>query len=169
MNYGQVSQSIPSWQKISGISMKPKLAFAILKYTKKVSEAFDLAEKLRIALIHAITNTKLGEDVKIEPKTEEFNKYISGLQEIMSERVDLELIDLNFEEVVNSVDDKDVSLSVSDLAKLEVFFVCIEGKNDVDPACPCPDDDCKEVDPACPCPDDDCPDPCPDDDCDCDE
>ncbi|KKN03193.1 hypothetical protein LCGC14_1110140 [marine sediment metagenome] len=165
MNYGQVSQSIPAWQKISGISMKPKLAFAILKYTKKVSEAFDLAEKLRIALIHAITNTKLGEDVKIEPKTEEFNKYISGLQEILCEEVDLEPIDIDFEEVVNSVDDKDVSLSVSDLAKLEVFFVC----NDVDPACPCPDDDCNEVDPACPCPDDDCPDPCPDDDCDCDE
>lgn len=159
MNYGQVSNSISAWQKISGISMKPTLAFAILKYTKKVAEAHELSEKLRISLIHEVTNTKPGTEVSIEPETREFKEYIGGIQAILCEKVDLEPIDIDFEEVINAVDDKDESLSVSDLARLEVFFMCNEEKIVVPGPNKCPDDDC--------CPDEDCkPDAdCPDGDC----
>ncbi len=132
MNYGQVFRSISSWQKISGISMKPRIAFAILKYTKRVSDEFELIEKQRVALIHEITATEPESEVKIEPDTEEFNKYIAGLQEILIVESDLEPIDLDFEEVINAVDDKDESLTVSDLAVLEPFFYC-DCKDDCPP------------------------------------
>ncbi len=130
----QVFQSIAAWQKLSGVSMKPKLAFKILMYTKKVAAEHEAVEKQRIALVHEITGTKPGEEVKIEPDTDEFKKYIVGLQEILLVESDLKPLDLDFEEVVNAVDKKDESLTIADLSALEPFFKC------------CPDDcDCDNV------------------------
>ena len=63
---GQIFQSIAAWQRLSGINMKPKLAYAILKYTKLVGDEHAVAEKQRIALIHELTNTSDGEDANIE-------------------------------------------------------------------------------------------------------
>ena len=124
MNCGQVFRSIAAWRKISGVSMKPKIAFAILKYTKKVSEEYDIIEKQRIALIHEVTGTEAGAEATIEPESEEFKKYITGLQEILLVYSDLKPIDLDFEEVVGALDEKNETLTVSDLATLEPFFDC---------------------------------------------
>ena len=127
----QVFQSIKSWQKLSNINMKPKLAFKILMYTKKVADEHKAIDELRVALVHEITNTQPGSEVKIKPDTEEFFKYVKGLQEILLVESNLKPIDLDFEEVVNAVDEKDESLTVADLSALEPFFKC------------CDDCDCK--------------------------
>lgn len=122
MNCGQVFRSIKTWQKISNISMKPRLAFKILIYTKKVSGEFEIIEKQRIALIHEITGTEPGSEVEIEPESDEFREYLLGLQEILLVSSGLEYIDLDFEEIIDSIGDKNETLSVSDLAVLEPFF-----------------------------------------------
>lgn len=134
MNCGHVFGSIKAWQKLSGISMKPKLAYKILKYTKLVAAEHDVIEKQRIALVHEITGTAEGQDAKIEPDTIAFEAYFIGLQEILAVETNLKPIDLDFEEVINSVDEKDESLTVGDLSVLEQFFCC--------PDCDC-DCDCE--------------------------
>ncbi len=135
----QVFQSIAAWQKLSGVNMKPKLAFKILMYTKKVAAEHEAVEKQRIALVHEITGTKPGEEVDIKPDTDEFEKYIVGLQEILLVESDLELLELDFESVVNGVDEKNETLTIADLASLEPFFKCYPDDCDCD--CDITDDD----------------------------
>jgi len=139
MNCGQIADSIQAWRKISGINMKPKIALAILKYTKKVSDEHVLIEKQRIAMIHDITGTEPGSEVTIEPDTEVFKAYQNGAREICAVETDLGPIDLNFEEVINAVDEKNETLSVSDLAFLEPFFA--DRPPNLPDDCP-PDGDC---------------------------
>ena len=119
---GQIFQSIGAWQRLSGVNMKPKLAYAILKYSKLVTAEHEIAEKQRVALIHEITKTADGEDAKIEPGTPEFRDYVERFNAVMLTETDLKPLDVVFEKVVNAVDDKDESLTVSDLAMLEPFF-----------------------------------------------
>ena len=123
MLLGQIFQSIQAWQKLSGINMKPKLALNILRYTKLVSAEYEHAEKLRTAMIHEATGTKEGEEVKVEPNTPEMEVFVKGFNQIMQAESDLKQLDMDFEEVVNAVDEKDESLTVNDLAMLEPFFM----------------------------------------------
>ncbi len=126
MLLGEVFRSVAAWQKLSAINMKPKLAYKILKYTKKVSAEHDVAERQRVALVHEITGTKDGEDAKIDPDSPELATYIEKFNEIMATESDLKSLDIVFEEVVNAAEEKDGSLSVQDLALLEPFFIYSE-------------------------------------------
>lgn len=132
MLLGQLFQSVTAWQKLSGIPLKPKVAYKILKYTKYVSAEHEVAEKQRVALIHEVTGTKEGEEVKIEPGSPEFVKYVEGFNDIMSTEVKFEHIKLKLEDVVELLDDKPDALSVSDLALLEPFFEDYEVKEEKD-------------------------------------
>lgn len=122
MLLGEIFQSIAVWQKLSGINLQARLAYRILKYTKLVSAEYEIAEKQRVALIHEITGTKEGEDAKIEPDTPELQEYVGKFNEIMLMESDLQQLDIDFEEVINSVDEKGEALTVNDLAMLELFF-----------------------------------------------
>lgn len=122
MLLGEIFQSIAAWQKLSGINLRAKLAYKLLKYTALVSAEHAIAEKQRVALIHEITGTKEGENAKIEPDTPELTEYVQKFNEVMLTESTLEQLQMDFEEVVNAVDEKDESLSVSDLAMLEPFF-----------------------------------------------
>ncbi len=122
MLLGEIFQSMSAWQKLSSIPLKPKFAYRILKYIKLVTAEFEIAEKQRVALIHEITGTQEGQEAKIEPGTPELATYAKRFQEILVTPTDLKPLDMDFEEVVNAADEKDESLSVQDLAMLEVFF-----------------------------------------------
>lgn len=124
MNCGSVFGSINAWRKLSGINMKPLLALKILRYTKIVAAEHDVIEKLRLAMVYEITGAQPGTEIKLEPETREFKEYLIKLQEILAVETNLKPIELDFKEVVKSVDEKDESLSISDLAALEPFFVC---------------------------------------------
>jgi type III secretory pathway component EscV len=104
--------------------MKPLLALKILRYTKIVAAEHDVIEKLRLAMVYEITGAQPGTEIKLEPETREFKEYLIKLQEILAVETNLKPIELDFKEVVKSVDEKDESLSISDLAALEPFFVC---------------------------------------------
>ncbi len=165
MKCGEVYRSVAAWQKLSSVNMNPKLAYKILKYTKAVGAEYDVIEKQRIALVHELTGTKLGEEAKIEPDTEASKLYAGGFQEILLVSSDLQKLDVDFEDVVNAVDEKSEVLTVSDLSVLESFFGCEDCACD-DDLCPRSDGDCLHPSdddifgddtPDCPCPDgDDC-------------
>lgn len=126
MLLGQVFQSIATWQKLAGINLKAKLAYKLLKYTALVSAEHAIADKQKVALIHEITGTKEGEEAKIEQDSPEMKEFAPRFQEVMLTESTLEPLNMDFEEVVNAVDEKDESLTVSDLAMLEPFFVVKE-------------------------------------------
>ena len=123
MNCGNVFGSINAWRKLSGINMKPMLALKILRYTKEVAAEHDAIEKLRLAMVYEITGAKPGQEIRLEPDTEEFKEYVIKLQEILAVETDLKPIKLDFDEVIKSVGEKEESVSISDLAALEPFFV----------------------------------------------
>jgi len=122
MLLGQIFNSINAWNKLSGVNMKPRIAYAILKYTRKVSAEHEIAEKQRVMLVREVTKTVDGEDAKIEPNTPEFVEYLTKLNEVMSQESSLPKIRLSLDEVVDALDGKDNVLSVADLAMLEPFF-----------------------------------------------
>lgn len=122
MNLGTIFQSINAWKRLSAVNMKPKLAYRVLKYTRLVSAEYEIAEKQRKALIHEITGTKEGEEAKIEPGSPEIAVYVERFNEVMLTEVSLDRIDLKLADVVDAVDEKDETLTVSDLAQLEPFF-----------------------------------------------
>lgn len=122
MLLGQIFQSIAAWQKLSAINLRPRFAYKILKYMKLVSAECEIAEKQRAALIHELTDTAEGEDAKLEPDTPEFAAYVARFNEVMVTESTLKQLDMDFEEVVNALNEKDESFTVSDLTMLEPFF-----------------------------------------------
>lgn len=128
MKLGQVFQSMQSWTKLASVNMKPKIAYAILKYTKLVSDEYEVVEKQRVALLHDITGTKDGEEVSVKQGTPEFLEYVTRFNEVVSQETTLPKIDLPLEDVVLALDGKDDVLSVQDLAMLEPFFLPPEEK-----------------------------------------
>jgi len=129
MLLGQLFQSVGAWQKLSGIPLKPKVAYKLLKYTRFVSSEYEIAEKQRVALIHEVTGTEEGQEAKIEPDSKEFTEYAVKFNEIMATEVKFEQIKLKLEDVVKLLDNKPDALSVSDLALLEPFFSDYESEN----------------------------------------
>ena len=122
MLLGQIYQSMEAWKKLSALTMKPFIAYQVLKYTKLVSAEYAVADAQRIALIHEITNTKDGEDAKIEPQSPEFAQYVEKLNEVMTVESSLEQCAIPLEEILKAIGDKDEVLTIQDLALLEPFF-----------------------------------------------
>ncbi len=130
MQAREIFQSIPSWRKLSGITMKPKIAFKILRYTKLVSAEFEHIEKQRVDLAYEISGTPRNQDVKLEPDTPELLEFQRRFNEVLDTESTLPLIRLDLETVVNALDGKEDVLTVSDLANLEVFFQYSEPPQD---------------------------------------
>ncbi len=122
MQLGQIFSSIESWRKLSVVNLKPKIAYAIFKYTALVTAEAEVVEKQRTALIYEVTGTESGTEVKLGPGEPGWDLFVQGFNEILSQESDLKPIDMDMEEVVDALDGKDDVLSVSDLARLEVFF-----------------------------------------------
>ena len=135
MNLGTVFQSIDSWRKLSGVNLKPKIAYAILKYTKLVSAEYEIVAKQRMALLYEITGTKEGDEVRLEPDDPVFPDFVTKVNEIMSQESTLKTINLGLEEVVDALNGKDDVLSVTDLAMLEPFFKGLYEPDDAGEPC----------------------------------
>lgn len=118
----QIFQSMQSWQKLANVTLKPKIAFKILRYTKLVDAEFQHIEKQRVAIAYEVSGTEEGKDVKIEPGTPQAIEFSRRFNEVLNEESTLTLLRLDLETVVNALDGKDDVISVQDLAVLEPFF-----------------------------------------------
>ncbi len=118
----QVFQSIASWRRLSGILMKPKVALKILRYTKLVEAEWVNIEKLRVALAYDVSGTPENAEVKIEPDSPQAVEFGERFSDILNEESELARVSLTLDEVVHSLEGKEDSLTVSDLALLEPFF-----------------------------------------------
>lgn len=122
MQLGQIFSSLESWRKLSAVNMKPKIAYAILKYTKKVENEAEIVEKQRVSLLHEVSGTQPGAEVKLDPADPGWKLFVEGFNEILTQDSSLGCIQLELCRVIDALDGKDDVLSVSDLARLEPFF-----------------------------------------------
>ena len=122
MKAREIFQSIPSWRKLSDITMKPLIAFKILRYTKLVSAEFEHIEKQRVDLAYKISETPRNQNAKLEPGTPELLEFQRKFSEVLNTESTLPFLRLDLETVINALDGKEDVLTVSDLANLEVFF-----------------------------------------------
>ena len=123
---GQIRNSISAWRKLADISMRAGLAYKILKYTNLVSAEYEIIEKQRIVLIHKVTGTKPGDSADIKPGTKDFKDFEGGLIEILLVESNLPQLKMAFMDVIEAVDQNGGTLTVSDLAALEPFFLTME-------------------------------------------
>lgn len=122
MKAREIFQSIPSWRKLSDITMKPLIAFKILRYMKLVSAEFEHIEKQRVDLAYEISKTPRDQNVKLEPETPELAEFQQRFNRVLDTESTLPFLRLDLETVINALDGKEDVLTVSDLANLEPFF-----------------------------------------------
>lgn len=131
MQLGEVFQAMNSWRALAVVKMQPQMAYKVLKYVKLVSAEFEIVEKQRVALIYEVSGAVEGQDVRLEPDSEEFAEYLKRFNEILQTESDLVKFPGWLDEVMSAIrDDESNVLSVSDLATLEGFF---EGAREEEP------------------------------------
>lgn len=134
MLLGEIHQSVEAWQKLSGINLRAGLSYKLLKYTKLVSAENVIFEKQKAASMYEVTGVQVGQPVRIEQDDPTMKMFAPKYQEILLTESDLKQLDMDFEEVVNAVDEKDETLTINDLAMLEPFFSSCD--------CECEEDTC---------------------------
>jgi len=123
MKLGDVFQATSAWNNLGTMKMRPRMAYLVLKYIQALSAEQEVIEKQRVALIHELTNTKEGENAKIEPGTLEFRQYAERFNDILATQCDVQPFEYSLDQVVEGLDeDEGNSLSAQDLAFLEPFF-----------------------------------------------
>jgi len=121
MKLGQVFQAVEAWRNLAALKMKPQMAYQILKYVRLVLAEYEIAEKQRVALIHELTETRDGEDARIETGTPEFAEYIRRFSEVMETECDLAKCEIALSQVMASIAEGE-KLSMAELEALEPFF-----------------------------------------------
>ena len=109
--------------KLAQMRMNPKTAYAVLKYARNVEAEMSVIEKTRVAIIREITNTKDGEEAKIEPNTPMFDEYVSEFGAVLDVDADLEPSELQFDDVLSAISaDQSNALTIQEIGVLEPFF-----------------------------------------------
>ncbi|OGS40336.1 MAG: hypothetical protein A3K77_04600 [Euryarchaeota archaeon RBG_13_31_8] len=120
MLLGYIFQAMPVWNKLVSMSMSPKMAYTILKYTQKINDEFVIIEKQRISLIHELTKTKNNEEASIPQGTPEFEEYVQRMNVILEVESTLKPLDMSLEQFIDAINSN--ALTVNDLRTLEPFF-----------------------------------------------
>ncbi len=123
MKCSVVFQSIVSWRRLSSILMQPEIALRILRYTKLVEAEYNHIEKLRVALAYEISGAAEGTEVKIDPNTSEAQEFSERFGDVLNEESDLISLRLSLDDVIHALEGEKDSLTISDLALLEPFFL----------------------------------------------
>jgi len=123
MKLGNVYGSQATIRKIVGFGLPPKIAYSVLKYSRKFDAEYSVIDQQRVQLIREIAGTKEGEDAKVEPGTPEFVTFAAKFNLIMDTDSDLAPSDMKLSELLSAIElDESNVLSAQDLAVLEVFF-----------------------------------------------
>lgn len=109
--------------KLSQMRLSPKIAYAILKYVRKVAAEYEIIEKCRVDLIHELTNTNADESANIEPGTKEHSEYCERFSAILETESDLKVCDIKLDDVIESLSGDSINaLTAQEIGALEPFF-----------------------------------------------
>lgn len=82
---------------------------------------YEIVRKQQELILREVTGIKEGQ-INITEESPEFPAYAERFDPVLLTESDLQPLDMDLEEVVNAVDEKDESLTVQDLALLVPFF-----------------------------------------------
>lgn len=114
---------VSTWASMASLRKPPKVAYRLLKYGAKVGAEFDVIGKQRNKLIYEAAGVPEGGEVKIDPGTPQFSKFVQDFNAFLDNESDLKAVDLSMDALIDALDaEKGNALSESDLALLEPFF-----------------------------------------------
>jgi hypothetical protein len=109
--------------RLAALRMPSKIAYRVLKFTRKFDVEFAIVEEQRSKIIREITGAKEGENASIENGTPEMAKFFESLAPVLDTDCELELCPLSFNDLMEAVDSEEGNvLSAQDLSLLEPFF-----------------------------------------------
>ena len=123
MKLGNVFAAREALVHLAALKMPSKVAYRVLKFSRKFDAEFGIIEEQRVKIIREITGAKEGEEAKIENGTPEMVSFYEKFAPVLGTDCDLELCPLKFEALMEAIDSEDGNiLSVQDLALLEPLF-----------------------------------------------
>jgi len=123
MKLANVFTAQGSMARLAGLKMAPKIAYQVLKFSRKFEAECAIIENQRVALIKDLSGAKEGENVSIKPKTPEYIEFVMRFNEVLSVDSELALCPVEIGALLDSIDESGGNtLSVQDIALLELFF-----------------------------------------------
>ena len=123
MKLANVYMARAAMNQLVQAKLSPKVAYRVLKFTRKFDVEFAIIEGQRSKLIRDISGTKEGENASIENGTPEMAEFFKKFAPILGTDCDLELCPLKFDALMDALDSEEGNvLSAQDLALLEPLF-----------------------------------------------
>jgi len=150
MKLAHVYASMQAWKAVCGLKLKPKVAYAIMKYTGALADDYRFVESQRVAIIRDVAGVGANEDAKLEFGTPEFTEYARQFGAVLKLDSDLQPFSLSMDEFMDAVGEYDENtVTTQQLVLLEPFMKDSgSGKEEVDSGCDketgCSDCDCKK-------------------------
>ena len=114
---------VSSWQAVSGLKKSPGLAYKLLKYGDKLGREYAVIEKHRNELIYECSGAEPGKEVRIEPGTPEYAKFMADYMEFLNKDSDLDPTGVTMDALIADLEKKDGNmLSEVDLMLVAPFF-----------------------------------------------
>jgi len=108
---------------LAALRMPSKVAYRVLKFSRKFDVEFGIVNEQREKLIREISGAKEGESAKIEPDTPGMEIFSEKLGALLDTDCELAPCPLKFSALVDAIDSEDGNaLSAQDLALLEPLF-----------------------------------------------
>lgn len=129
MKLVQVWNSAVAWQALANLKKNPKLAYRLLKYTRKIEHEIAICEKHRQSIVYELSGMEAPKDGDVlivdistdEAKMAELNKRFN---EFLQQPSDLPWIGLTMDDLVEGLSaDALNAVSENDIVRLECFFV----------------------------------------------
>ena len=113
-----------AWDAISPLKKKPKLAYRLMKYEKKVAREIEVCDKERRRILYDVSGVEPGKPVKLEVGSPELIKFTELFGEFLFQAdSDLELVGVTMDELIDGLDaEKGNTLSEDTITLLEPFF-----------------------------------------------
>jgi len=123
MKLGTVFAAKEALVRLVALRMPSKVAYRVLKFSRKFDVEFGVVDEQRQKAIHEATGTKDGEDAAIENGTPEMATFFEKFAPALEVECELALCPLKFSELLDAIDaEEGNSLSAQDLALLEPLF-----------------------------------------------
>jgi len=109
--------------RLATLKMAPRVAYDVLKFSRRFDAEFEIIEKQRVALIMEISGAGKGEDVTIEQNSPEFDRFVAAFDEVLSVDSDMAVCPMRMPALIAALDASEGNtLAMQDIAMLEVLF-----------------------------------------------